>query len=294
MRFMLRALALAAVSVLPRPALADFGISITSPVPGSVLVRSIVIVNGTLTDPPLGVGVTVNGQLALVDGTQWAMLLSIDNQLTQISATARDLSGQVRTAAIGVTANIPPNEPNALLRAVPFAGPPILVVGFSLRAELPVHRVRLSLLGDDFIDFDGSSLEGQFFVYDVPGIYTPTVEVTDVALRVYVVPALVHVATQQSLDAAMQAVWNGFKTALRTPDRASAANFLHSDVREDYSGNFMELPDQALLNIDRYFTAIELVKVTSGGAKYEMMRDGYSYAILFAADQDGIWRIRQL
>lgn len=100
-----------------------------------------------------------------------------------------------------------------------------------------------------------------------------------------------------ALDGQLQAVWQGFKAAVKAGDLPHALAFLHSDTRAAYEQQLTRLSVTTLATIDQYLTTIQLVEVGFGGAQYEMLRlrDGQtrSFAVWFQVDADGVWRVRR-
>lgn len=276
------------------------GLRITSPAPGAVLPGPKVVVRGLLplTGSASGdAAVTVNGVPALLERNGFAALVSVDPTVTALTAEATDLAGTVldRTS---IPVTVQPGSPTTLdLTAVPAAGGAPLTVSLALTATVPIAHLTLDLEGDGTVDFQGPSLEGQRFTYGQPGVFAPSVQVTDRDGRVHRAATLVHVADPVALDARLQAVWQSLKDALRAGDLAAAAQFLHSGVRARYLALFARLSPAALAAIDQYMTAIRLEEVGFGGAKYEMLRPQedvtLSFAVWFQLDVDGHWRLRR-
>jgi hypothetical protein len=157
--------------------------------------------------------------------------------------------------------------------------------------------IDLDLVGQGAVDFSGPTLDGQVFTYDHPGIYFPTVTVTDADGNQFSAGAVVEVDDQAALDAFLQAKWAGIKDALRTGDVAGAVTFIHSEARATYQAQLTRISLATLATIDQYMTPIQLVEVGPGGAQYEMLRDRngqtLSFAVWFQRDQDGLWRLRR-
>jgi hypothetical protein len=126
-------------------------------------------------------------------------------------------------------------------------------------------------------------------------MYLATVRATDIDGQVHSAAAVVEVYDHVALDRRLQAVWGGFKDAVRQGDVMGAASLLHSESRDAYSDQLRLLRPQTLAAIDTYLTSIQLVEVGPRGAEYEMLRDRdgvtLSFAIWFRVDQDGIWRL---
>jgi PKD repeat protein len=278
---------------------AEVVLSIISPAPGSVIDTSTVLASGTVPVPPgQQVGVTVNGVPALIEGSQFIALVSVDPSVTSLTATAVNLIGTLLASdTIPITVLPSATEPPVRLFAAPTGGIAPLTVSFNLSSQVSIGQISLDLEGDGLVDFQGPSLEGQLFTYSQPGIFTPTVQVTDSQAQVHSAVTLVQVSDQASLDARLQAVWQEFKDALRTGNVTQAVTFIHNASRTAYQDLLNRFSPATLGNIDQYMTLIQLVEVGFGGAQYEMLReqDGQtlSFAVWFQIDEDGLWRVRR-
>jgi len=209
-------------------------------------------------------------------------------------ATAPD--GETAEARQPVTVTAGP-EATGALRAFPPGGAAPLQVGFGLSGLADVAEVEVDFEGDGTVDARMAGLEGLTFTYPRPGVYVPTVRVTDAAGRVAVAAAVVVAYDLAALDARLRAAWQGFVDALRAGDVARALEGIHHDARDRYATVLTLLGPAGLAGVDRLLTAIQLVAVGYGGAEYEMLRerDGQvvSFAVWFQMDRDGLWRLRR-
>jgi hypothetical protein len=277
----------------------NFGIAIQSPVAGTTVNTSNVLVKGNfdrLIAPEAGI--TVSGYGALIDGDEFTALVPVDATVKVLTAVVKNFAGTTLASdAIPVTVVVPTVETVVHLIPSPPGGLAPLIVGFSISTLAPVSQIALDLDGDGSIDFQGPSLTGNLFTYSQPGLYTPTVQITDNQGQTHAAVTFVHVLDQAALDARLQVVWQGFKNALRSGDVTQAVTFLHSGSRAAYQAKLAQFNSMTLANIDQYMTTIQLVNVGFGGAQYEMIRNQngqqVSFSVWFLIDQDGIWRIRR-
>ena len=94
---------------------------ITSPAPGSIVTAHEVLVRGTYPSSfGLDVGVTVNGVRGPAGGGQFAALVPVDPQVTQLTAVAKDAAGTtLDDDTIPITVQAAPDETAVSLRASP-------------------------------------------------------------------------------------------------------------------------------------------------------------------------------
>lgn len=268
-------------------------ITIAAPLPGSMLAEPTVLVQGQVTGTT-EVGVTVNGLVAAVNGGQFAALVAVDESVTSLTATATDVAGAADSHTIAVTVQ-PPVESPVVLRPTPAGGVAPLTVGFSLSSLVPIAQIALDVEGDGTVDFQGPSLEGQSFLYPAPGLYLPTVAVTDTTGATYTATAVLQVYDRTALDTMLQGKWTTMKDALRRGDTSAALQLIVSSARPRYQAAFTTLAAD-LPTIDSILTNLTFVRVRGQEAIYEMVRTDAgvvkSFEIRFGVDVDGLWRLR--
>ena len=211
----------------------QLGVAITSPLRGSVITTSTVLVEGEV-DTPLGaeIGVTVNGVPAFVDQGRLAALVPVDLDVTSLIARVSDLSGTLLGSdAISVTVDPPISEPVLFFQPSPVVGSAPLAVDFTLTSLDPITQIDLDLEGDGTVDFQGTTLKGETFEYVNPGLYFPQVTVIDNLGGTHAATALVQVLDLTQLDALLQAKWTDMKDALRNGDVGLALTYISSRKR---------------------------------------------------------------
>jgi hypothetical protein len=272
-------------------------IEIISPAPGNTINDFSVLVEG-LVEPPAGieVGVNVNGFPAGIDMGGFAAVVPVDSQTTSLTATVTDTIGNILgTHTIPVTVQV--SEPTLVLQPIPTEGIAPLTVNFTLTSLVPITQISLDLNGDGTVDFQGTTLEGQTFLFEEPGLYYPTVIATDNTGLTRTAVALIQVYDPASFDALLQAKWQGFKNALRVGDIAGALLFIAQAKRNEFQEIFQNLT-VPLSAIDQVLTSIQFVQFRGNTAEYETLRTDergeLSYLARFVLDSDGIWRIRDL
>jgi hypothetical protein len=267
---------------------------VTAPTNGATVQAGTLLVRGTVESYGMEVGVTVNDVVASVQGANFVARVPVATETTTLVVQATNARGARRseTQAVTVTAT---TEPVIALEVSSPLGAAPLTVTFSLSsADTTSTQLQLDAEGDGQFEWTGTVLDGQSFTYPTPGLYLPTVVLTDPHGQQHTVNALVHVVDPFALDAALQAKWTSLKEALRSGDLAQALTVIASRSRSRYAAIFQALVAD-LPDVDAILTPISLLEVRGGEALYEMVRtDGTitkSFELRFRLDDDGIWRL---
>jgi hypothetical protein len=125
--------------------------------------------------------------------------------------------------------------------------------------------------------------------YDREGEYEVTMRIVDLSGRASAATARLVVLSPARFDTEMQALWDDFKSALRARDVAGALDCAR------FQRTLEKVVDDRM-PIDRILTSIRFVQMFGPAAEYEMLRTDergeLSYAVRFAVDTDGQWRLR--
>jgi hypothetical protein len=275
----------------------NFGIAIQSPVAGATINDFSVLVTGNFdTSLAPQLGIQVNGYATLINGNEFATMIPLESQTTMVTATMTDSAGNFLAGdAVPITPQIPTVEPALIFRASPAIALVSAPVGFTVISRNEISQIDLDANGDEILDYTGPTLEGVSVTYAEPGLYFPTVRVTDTSNAEFIGSGIIHVLELTQQDATLRAMWDTMKNALRSGDTALAASYIVSSKRSDYQNIFNNLTIP-FASIDQMLGNITYQGLKGLEIEYEMlMNDGpdgdVSYLVLFSLDADGVWRI---
>jgi hypothetical protein len=272
-------------------------VEITSPINGETVNRSSAIVQGKIYDQTGEIGVVVNGLLAEVRGSDFAVIVPLQIGENVIIATAARPDGIQGQAAITINTGI--QEESVSLIAIPTSGAldqtGILNVTFEAQASfvIPVSSYSWDFNGDGAPELVGTeaSVTAQ---YQYPGIYFPRVTVKDTQGNAYAETTIVHVLSTEEMDTLLKSKWEEMKATLNQGNINEALNYFVTNSREEYREIFELLAPQlpALVSAMR---EINMVEIKGNLAEYYIKRfqrgADISYFIYFMRDENGIWRI---
>ena len=274
-------------------------IEITSPANGATINRSSTLVQGKIYNQTGEVGVTLNGYLAEVQGSDFAIMIPLQvgqNILTATAIKPDGLRGQAQ-----ITINTETQQEFIRLTATPVSGvldqTGILNVAFEAETYLvnPVSSYSWDFNGDGTPEITGTELTA-LAQYQFPGIYFPRVTVTDNQGNVYTETALVNVFSREEMDSLLSAKWGGMRTAMTNKDVEKAGSYFADWTKERYTGIFSALEDR-LPQIAQEMQNIGMIYLIDRVAKYRIRRtEGageITYYIYFVRDENGLWKIQQ-
>ena len=282
----------------PTPAVQSFTVGgglrvvITEPTDGASVTSGIVIVRGTVEGQQGEVGVTVNGLPAAVHGPAFAVAVPAAGPSMLLNAVATTPSGT--RASHGITVSVQRASTPVILLATPHAGIPPLTVTFSAATPAAPVRIEADYDGDGTIDFIGPTLDDAPFTYTQPGVYVATVRLVDTSGVTITARTVVQVHDRAALDGLLQAKWTVFKDALRGGDVQAAL----ADVMVDQRAGYREMLDALTVpyaTIDVALRDLSFVAAVGDSVEYSMLRVEagvpVSYIVVFARDEDGVWRL---
>jgi hypothetical protein len=273
-------------------------IEITSPTNGATINQLRTIVQGRIYNYVGEVGVTLNGYLAEVQGSDFAVIVPL--QVGQNILTAAATSADGFQSQTSVTINTDSQEEVIRLTAIPSSGildptTNTLSVTFEAEAYLenPVSSYSWDSNGDGVAEITGvdSSVTWE---YPLPGLYFPRVIVTDNQGNAYTETTLVNVLSREEMDVLLRSRWEGMKGTLSQGNITETLNYFVKDSREEYQDIF-ELLGPQLPTLVSAMREINMVEIGGNMAEYYIKRFqrgvDISYFIYFMKDGDGLWRI---
>jgi hypothetical protein len=287
----------------------QFGIQITSPGTGAIINKSTAIIRGTITLPAnQEIGVAVNGTPAEQQGTNFAAIVPLQQGQNTITATATNVYGIQEQASI--TINTDTMQEQMRFTVNPTSGITMsktdgtIAFDTTMNVETYITGTIASYAwdtnGDGTSDQAGATLTQITASYQTPGLYFPTVTVTDTMGNTYTDTTIVNVLDRNTINALLKAKWEGMKIALASGNVEGAVGYFIPGVRERYKNTFTLL-QSTISTIASNMPPVELIYVTEKIAKYRVRRDQVfngqmetiTYYIYFSKNQNGMWQIEQ-
>ncbi|WNM61782.1 hypothetical protein [Candidatus Nitrospira neomarina] len=282
-----------------------FGVEIVSPTPGSTVPTLETLVRGQITGAVEGeVGVRVNGLLAGTMGKEFAVahvqLVPGENTIT---ATATDSKGTTATATVNIQATQPFSGNSVGLSISPKLGvvnQPI-DMGIHPFLEHVLQSVAWDFDGDGQIDQSGPDLFDTSHAYSEPGLYLPTVVLTDSQNTQVSEQGVVQIISQPALEQELVSKLTSMLDALGQGKVEEAASFISLSRRDRFRGQYnATTPEQLAFLAGALRVPMTLYEVRERFAilrsTEEVLVNGLFLPIEVECllDHDGIWRFRSL
>lgn len=276
---------------------AAIGVVVASPSDGTTVQADSVIVQGTLDAGGQRAGVSINGEPATLIGNGFYAQVALHpgSNLLEIRVTSAD--GVLLTRTVTVTRQ---GERSFQARAWPAVGIAPHDVSFDVD-ELGVRAaatIRIDYQGDGTVDFSTTDPSAQpRFTYQVPGVYTARVTVTDAAGEQESHDVQVVVQDLATLDQDLRALVGTMLSDLRAGDLEAALHAFSPGVRSRYRALF----ELARTNLAGAVDGLGIVKdgsIAGPLAEYVMVQDRptgpKAYFVYLIRARDGLWRIQQM
>jgi hypothetical protein len=286
----------------------QLSMQITEPISGTIINKSKAIIKGKVNqNAGMETGVVINGVITHVQGNDFAAIIPLQAGQNIITATATDINGLTAEVSIIITSN--PQQQAIELSIVPDSGVPATkangTTSFDTTMSVSTSATTTATYaydtnGDGSPDQSGVNLTQITASYQTPGLYFPTVTVTDTMGNTYTETAIVNVLDRNAVDALLKAKWEGMKAGLAGGNVDTALSYFIPGVRERYKNTFTLL-QSTISTIAANMQTIELIYVTERIAKYRIRRDQVyngqtetiTYYIYFSKNAKGIWQIEQ-
>jgi hypothetical protein len=270
-------------------------IAFTAPAPGATVPAGALLVRGTVSAPAQA-GVSVNGFAAMVHGGEWAVELPVDSSVQLLTATASVVGGESATASVPIT--VDPGEPGAVeLHVDPADGVAPLVVTWKV-----VNNTGRTLIQYELDSTGGGTFEPVASLdtpvtYSVPGLWFPTLRVTDDQGVTYTSAAAIVASDPATVSVRFDALWTGLKARLQAGDVAGALQFLAPALQPRMERVFQDL-GPALPTLASSLGDLHVTDQLGNLAEAVLVQDEPGgpqvYFIQFRRDTLGRWLIEEM
>ncbi|MGD9853038.1 MAG: PKD domain-containing protein [Nitrospirales bacterium] len=282
------------------------GVTIDAPPADGTINQSTMMVKGTvMTSGSTPVGVVVNQQAGKVFGTAYAAdqvpVREGTGTLgpTTIVVEATNACGQRASSTIQVhTTEALPTQVQLRVSPDRNVAPSLVALRVSIDIDQPVADIQWDYQGDGIIDVQGPHLLEQTFTFTQPGLYLPTVTVTDINSRTFATTVVVLVEDPVVLETRLNAEWSGMMGALAQGDIEQALSHILIRKREVMRHDWTVLKDHlgelaAIFSVPLHLTDGQGQRVVARGATpLALGAIQFPLEVEFVLDEDGQWRIR--
>ena len=269
-----------------------FKVKISSPIDGDTIDRWETIVSGVIEPfPTEEIGISVNGNIAMINGDRFAAIVPLEKGTNTIEAKAVDWSGYITTDSITVN-NDNPVVSEVSIDPSPAIGIIPLEVTFSVTTNIP-HPIALYEMDYDdngVVDYSSEELTELSYEYYTEYLYYPKLTVTDEEGNQYSGITLVNVMPMPDLVSK----WNSAKTALSEGNIDEALKYYAlSEEEKENARNNAPIIRAHLSEIMQDLGDIRFIEFKGNIAIYEMTPAGGGTpdSIIFIQDVDGLWKI---
>lgn len=285
----------------PPPPPDGLAVTIEYPADGAVTPWNVTDVRGVITGPER-IGVLVNGRQGMVgldaNGRRVFFVDALPLATGDVTITASALTVEGSEVSHSVRVNAAGTRVPVRMSASPIAGPAPLAVTFEIEVDEGVSYAypTIDFDGDGNVDATVTQRKATLsYMYSQPGLHRAVLQ-SKSQNRPITDEVGILIANESDLVSALQALWEEFRAALRDRDANRALNLVVMSSRDRASVLIAAMNDHGI-DPDAVYTAVEPLQIYDGFAEFEMIRpdaDGtpVGFAIQFARDADGIWRIK--
>ena len=270
-------------------------LTITSPLNGDTINKPYVMVKGTVTNTTGNeTGVTVNGMVATVYGTQFiANNIPLADGLNTITVTATDTAGNTATTSITVNAVTTGNY--IQLTANPESGISPLEATLKIDGSFSITNSTITYTGPAQPETLYSSVDEYRLKLTTEGVYYFTATVTGPDANTYQDTVAIIVLNATQLDALLRGKWNAMTNRLSAKDITTALTYISPSTSAIYQQMYSAIIDQLPAMVATQ-TGFELVSIKDNVAIYNLVTlengEAFSYKVFFIKNANGLWMIQ--
>ena len=286
--------------------ISDIEIVTAAPLNGSTINQNTVFVRGTLKGPD-NTGLTVNGEVAYIDRTnfpfEFSLSMPLEEGTNDLVINAQSLSDLTASTTISVTRQ-------GVITQTPYDVIGSNTLGVApLEVEFKITGLETGLVESITYDWGGDNVNdftfdvpqnpapeqvAQPFIYTTPGSFQAKVTVKEFSGTEYEYIILIQVIDPLALDSLFQSIWNNFNQALLDGDQAGAENLMTESMRDKYSDAIAVLIPQFPAIISSY-TQFRPISLNDSYAGYVLNRtinsEDRAFFVYFLKGLDGVWRL---
>ena len=263
--------------------------TITSPAEGAVINDDHVTVTGTF-QAPANTSIVVNGVAASLSGNTFhAVDVPLQAGANTLTVVLTTILGETVTQTLNVTGSAPQVVQIAADKSQGLAP---LTVTFTVSGVTGTYTSSVSNPGGTLDQSDPAVL---FKInYAIPGVYQPTVTITDSAGAVTSKIFTIVVQDPARLQQLLRAQWDAMNNALIAGDKPTALRYMNAQAQAKY-GPILDVLMPNMAEIVASYTSFQAFDISDGTAEFTLNRtlDGVDnlFFIYILEDADGVWRI---
>lgn len=271
--------------------------TVAAPADGATVLADSVIVRGTVSAGGQRVGVSVNGEPAVLIGDTFYAQVPLQPGPNVLEVRVTGADGGVSTRSLTVT-----RQGSRLFRAHvwPATGIAPSAVRFQAvpQGTRSAVRIQIDYQGDGSIDHSTNDPSAELrFTYATPGVYNARMLVTDTAGYVESHTLQVVVQDLATVDQELKAVLHSMLSSLRAGQLDAALHAFSPAVRARYRPLFELARPSLAFAVDGLGT-VQNGSIVGSMAEYVMVQDRTSgpkaYFVYLIRAKDGLWRIQQM
>jgi hypothetical protein len=268
-------------------------VNISEPATGASIAGDSVLVSGTFQGPH-NTGITVNGVVALQDGTRYYASVPLIPGVNTLTVTATTPDGLTATQTVTVTSG---GSSPISVSVQSASGIAPLKTAFTVQNNTanPLIKIQIDFDGNGTVDFTttnpGAKIET---TYVTPGVYQARVTAADSLNNVFIASPIVVVQNLAKLDAMLRGIYTTMLLRLKQGNIDAALTSVTGGVYEKYKAVFTALKPSLATTVDQ-LGEIQDGTISSNMAEYIVVRNTatgpQAFLIYFILSEDGIWRI---